>query len=363
MGTLRSTVIMKTDICGFTPRITTLSESELSDLLTDHTRFISDVAAKNEGRIMKGEGDAFWMIFPSVTRAALAAVEMQQELRLMQPGKGDEERLAIRAVITLGDVLHQDNDMFGDTVNLTARIESVTPPDEIYLSHAAWLALNKAEIRTAFVNEYHLKGIAKPSHVYRIEQKHRTRVITDQVIVVTDLSGFTRYYQSHSIADTEHLLISLEQVTKEACDAHGGILRVVFGDVCSLTFSGAEQALAAMEHLGRQWDLFMQRHDVPCGIKIGINHGDLNIFRSFTYGDAATTAGMLSALKFSGREPVSILVSQAIYDTVQDSSWEQKLHRVDSESMAIPTGEPQRSFFQTVIDKGGVYQLIRSQIL
>ncbi|WP_242057075.1 MULTISPECIES: hypothetical protein [Oscillatoriales] len=52
------------------------------------------------------------MIFSSVTTAALAAVEMQQELRAIQSGKGDDERLSIRISISLGDVLHQDRDIF-----------------------------------------------------------------------------------------------------------------------------------------------------------------------------------------------------------------------------------------------------------
>lgn len=360
MATLRSTVIVKTDICAFTPKVNTLSESELSTLLNEHKLFISGVAAKNEGTIIKGEGDAFWMIFPSVTRAALAAVEMQQELRLMQPGKGDDERLAIRVVITLGDVLHQDNDIFGDTVNLTARIESITPPDEIYLSHAAWLALNKAEIRTAFVNEYMLKGMSLPSHVYKIEQKHRTRIITDQIIVLTDVSAFTAYYKSHSIAETEHLLISLDTLTKHACEQYGGIIRVILGDAYFLTFSEAGHALAAMEQLCDQWSHFMHDNDVACGMRAGIHRGDVNIFRSFAYSEAANIAGMLEGLTVAGREPVSVLVSQDIYDAVAGSRWEQKLQCVDVASITLPPRATRRSFLQSLIEKRGIYQLIRS---
>lgn len=360
MGALRSTVIMKTDICGFTPKTSVLSETELSLLLNAHKRFITDVAANNEGTIVKGEGDAFWMIFPSVTRAALAAVEMHQELRLMQIGKGDDERLAIRVVITLGDVLHHNNDIFGDTVNLTARIESVTPPDEIYLSQAAWLAINKSKIHTTFVNEWMFKGLSQPNHIYKVEQTHRTRVITNQVIVVTDVGGFTQYYQSHSIADTEYLLISLENITKRACEIHGGIIRIVKGDVYSLTFCEAEHALAAMEQLCHQWELFMQHNNVTCGMRVGIYRGDMYIFRSFGYGEAGVIARLLSGLRFSGQDPISILVGQNIYDAVQRSCWEQKLHRVDIERMTIPIHWNKGLFFQKLIDNGNVYEVTRS---
>ena len=118
MTTIRSTVIVKTDIRGFTAKVQTLPESELGYLLDQHKRFVSEVVANNSGSIVKGEGDAFWITFPSVSAATSAAVDMQQGLRMAQTGKSDHERLAIRVVIGLGDVLHQDKDIFGDTVNL-----------------------------------------------------------------------------------------------------------------------------------------------------------------------------------------------------------------------------------------------------
>ena len=53
---------------------------------------------------------------------------------------------------------------------LTARIEAITPPDEIYLSPSAWLAVNQAEVRTTSVGSFALKGFGEPVPIYRIEQ-------------------------------------------------------------------------------------------------------------------------------------------------------------------------------------------------
>jgi class 3 adenylate cyclase len=106
---------------------------DLDALLTEHRHFVARLAAAHDGRIVKPEGDGFWVIFPSVTAGALAAMRMQEELRLAQPGKGDD-RLALRIVLTLGDVLHQEGALVGDAVVLAARIEELTPPDAIYLS-------------------------------------------------------------------------------------------------------------------------------------------------------------------------------------------------------------------------------------
>jgi class 3 adenylate cyclase len=179
MTTLRTTVIMKTDISSSMVRFRTLPEADLHALLIDHRAFLSRHATAHDGRIIKPEGDGFWLVFPSVTAAALATMAMQEELRLAQPHKGDD-RLAMRVVITLGDVLHEEGALVGDAVALTARIESITPPDEIYLSAAAWLVVNQAEIRTTFVDTFPLKGFSDSVSVYRVEQMHRTRIIANQ---------------------------------------------------------------------------------------------------------------------------------------------------------------------------------------
>jgi class 3 adenylate cyclase len=169
MTALRLTAIMKTDIAGSTPRFRSLSEADLSGLLAKHREFVSRLAAAQEGRIFKAGGDGFWIAFPSVTGAALAAIAMQEELRRAQSRRGDD-RLAMRIVITLGDVLNAEGDLFGDAVALADRIEAVTPADEIYLSAAARLAVNQAEVRTALVDAFTLKGFTEPVPVYRIEQ-------------------------------------------------------------------------------------------------------------------------------------------------------------------------------------------------
>ena len=114
--------------------------------------------------------------FASVTAAAKAAIEMQEALRLTQLNRGDD-RIAIRIVIALGDIAVQDGDFIGDVFALATRVEAVTPPDEIYLTGAARLALTSSEIQTALVESFAFKGFAEPMPVYRIERRDRTRTV------------------------------------------------------------------------------------------------------------------------------------------------------------------------------------------
>ena len=199
MANYRTTVILKTDIVDSTPRLAELTQSEMGLQRRQHKQFIEEIAANHHGSIFDQEGDAYWIEFPSVTDAVLAAIEMHQSLRSIQAGRGKKQRLAIRAIITVGDILHQEKDTIGMVMSLTARIEKITPPDEIYLSHAAWLVLNKAEVQTSFVEEFNFKGFKESEKIYRVEQKHKTRVLANQFIVNTNVRSWSDYVKSKTI--------------------------------------------------------------------------------------------------------------------------------------------------------------------
>ena len=151
MDPLRTTVVMKTDISGSTSRFRELLTADLQALLGEHRTFLARHAAEHGGRIIKPAGDGYWLEFLSVTGAAKAAIAVQEELRLAQPNRA-QDRLSIRIVIALGDIVAQDDDFVGDVFSLATRVEAITPPDEIYLTAGARLALTSAEVQTKAQN-------------------------------------------------------------------------------------------------------------------------------------------------------------------------------------------------------------------
>lgn len=330
---VRSTVIMKTDIRGFTTRVGMLSTSDLSTLLRKHKKLILDIAAKYEGSMVKGEGDSFWIIFPSVLSASLAATAMQEGLRDTQAGKNEDSRLALRIAITLGDILHQENDIFGDAVNLAARIESVTPPDDIYLSHAAWLALNRAEVQTSFVNEFTLKGFSQPVKIYKIPREYKTRTIKDQIIVFTDIRHFAAFNAKASIKEVEELLIHHENFHNQICEEFAGIIRMIYGDAYFLTFTDAKMAISGLNRLGVMWDKLLDKKNwtgkVP--ISMGVHRGDLNIFRSSIFGEEINTAARVEGLAGKLSDPTvnCLFISSIVMSELIGTEWENRLKEVD----------------------------------
>jgi class 3 adenylate cyclase len=326
---LRTTAIMKTDIRDSTERFRRLSEQDLEAALAEHRQLISRLAQAHDGRVVKPEGDGFWMVFPSVTAAARAAMSMQEELRLAQPGKGDA-RLAMRIVIVVGDVLHQEGGLVGDAVVLATRIESITPPDEIYLSPSAWLAMNQAEVRAAFVDTFALKGFPEPVAVYRIEQTHRMRVIADQCIVVTDLRGFAAIAEGFPLSVVEKLLDSLLELVGRVCAEFSGSHRSQTGDSYLLTFPDAARAMAAVERLADGWSAFRRREGLRCTMNVGVHKGDLYAFRSYLLSrDANLAFNLESATSRLEAEDESIFLTGLVRKDLAGTPWDGRLQPVD----------------------------------
>jgi class 3 adenylate cyclase len=319
MVTLRATVLMKTDIGGSTARFRALPESDLSAVLAAHRVLVSRVAATHEGQIVKPEGDAFWLVFPSVTAASEAAIAMLEELELSQPGKG-EERLAMRIVITLGDVLHEGEALVGDAVVLAARIESVTPPGEIYLSPSAWLAVNRAEVRTSSVGAFPLKGFDEPVPIYRVDPTHRTRVLENQYIVVADLRGFGAFSEARPVTVVEKLL--------GVCKEFGGTNRFGAGDSYCFTFAEPDRVMSAIERLGEAWAAFDRQEAFGCPINIAVHKGTFRAYRTSLYGRAVDVVLRVEAATHTLGNEGGIFLTEPVRQDLDGTPWAARLRPV-----------------------------------
>lgn len=280
---LRTSVLMKTDIVESTPQFRALLSSDLQAVLSRHRAMVARVAAEEGGCIFKSNGDGYWLEFPSATAAAKSAIAMHEALRLEQATKGDD-RLSMRIVIGLGDTTTQDGEPTGDVLALMTRIEAVTPADKIYLTTAARLALVQSEIKTALVAKFSLKGFSEEESVYRVEQRHRTQVLSDAWILVTDLRGFGRFADAEQESGVEELLDALDQLVGAAVHEFEGTVRFAIGDSYCTTFNSALAAMSAAAKIGGNWAAESRGTKFYCPINICLHQGTMKIFRSFVYG-------------------------------------------------------------------------------
>jgi hypothetical protein len=104
---------------------------------------------------------------------------MQDALHAYNRTASKDEEIHIRIAASLGEVRLSKGDIFGEPVNVTSRIEGITPGDEIYFSEAVYLAMNKAEVPAVEVGLMDLKGVSKPVRVYSIPRFVNSQLVPD----------------------------------------------------------------------------------------------------------------------------------------------------------------------------------------
>ncbi|KAF0126723.1 MAG: adenylate/guanylate cyclase domain-containing protein [Elusimicrobia bacterium] len=165
----RHLTILLTDIKGFTSRTASGSRSDMVALLRKHKELVLPALEKFRGTLVKTIGDAFLVTFDSPTDAVLCGVEIQEILKEHNSEKTGRERIEIRIAINSGEVaVAEDGDIFGDAVNITARLESIAEPGEVFFTEAVYLAMNKREVPSSEIGYRQFKGIPERIKVFRV---------------------------------------------------------------------------------------------------------------------------------------------------------------------------------------------------
>lgn len=324
---------MKTDIKGFSTHVGLLNDLELSNLLEEHKTFIKNKTEKYRGEIIKGEGDAFWITFKSVTAAVNSSIEIQNDLRESKLGSTDNSRLAIRISISLGDILIQDDDIFGEAVNLCARIESVTPHDEIYLSNAAFLSLRKKDIQTDFVGSYSFKGFKDKEKVYKINLKYRTIIHKDICIVFTDIERFGNIFSD--IALTEKSYDAINKIVQETVDKFGISIINFMGDAFLLTCMNVDNVIKAAVYIMENWNIYLKKNNLNNNIRLGIDKGNVKIYRSLVGGEVLNNANRLEMLskKFKNKGKSITTISKSVFKNINNKNVKKKFNKISDEDL------------------------------
>ena len=125
--------------------------------------------AEHRGRLVKTTGDGLLVEFASVVDALRCAVEVQHEMTGRNPGAPPENRIELRIGINVGDIVVEDGDIFGDGVNIAARLEGLAEPGHICVSARVQEdAAGKLDLFFEDIGEQRLKNIARPVRVYRV---------------------------------------------------------------------------------------------------------------------------------------------------------------------------------------------------
>ena len=161
--------ILAADVAGYS-RLMGHDEEGTLTRLTEYRRHVVDPSiARNRGRIVKTAGDGLLAEFTSVVDAVRCAVEVQTEMASRNSGEAEDRRVAFRIGINVGDIVEQDGDIFGEGVNIAARLESIAEPGGICVSARVQEDVaGRVDLTFEDRGEQALKNIARPIHVFRL---------------------------------------------------------------------------------------------------------------------------------------------------------------------------------------------------
>jgi adenylate cyclase len=160
---------MAADVAGYSRLMGRDEERTLAQLKTFRKTLVDPRIATHRGRIVKTTGDGMLVEFASAVDAARCAMEVQREMAEQNADVSPELRIEFRIGIHVGDIIIDDNDIFGDGVNIAARLEGIAEPGGVCISDDAYRQIRgKIDIAFEDIGEQTLKNIAEPMRAWHI---------------------------------------------------------------------------------------------------------------------------------------------------------------------------------------------------
>ena len=170
----RLAAILAADVVGYSRLMGEDETGVLAALKSLRADLFDPLIAAHHGRIVKLMGDGALVEFASVVDAVTCAAEVQRQLAARNADLPPNQRLELRIGVNLGDVMIEGDDIYGDGVNVAARLEGEAEPGAVYVSEAvAAQASGKAPVGFAYLGERRLKNIAEPVKVYKVDLEGR----------------------------------------------------------------------------------------------------------------------------------------------------------------------------------------------
>lgn len=165
----RLSAILAADVAGYSRLMHADEEGTHKRLMALLAQTVEPAIAEHGGRVVKHTGDGFLAEFPSAVDAVRAGMHFQNGVRNLMAGEAEDRRLIFRVGINIGDVIVEAHDIFGDGVNIAARLEGMAEPGCICISASAYDQIRgKVPVQVTDLGEQNLKNIASPVRVYTV---------------------------------------------------------------------------------------------------------------------------------------------------------------------------------------------------
>jgi len=174
--------ILSADVKGYSILMTN-DEAFTIRTLKEYRKIMSGLIKQYSGRVVDAPGDNLLAEFSSSVEAVQCAVEIQNALKEKNDHLSDDKRLAFRIGVNIGDVVQDGGSLYGEGVNIAARIEGLAEPGGVCISRNAYDHIkNKLKLGYEFIGEHAVKNIKDPVRVYKVlmSQKDAGKIIGDE---------------------------------------------------------------------------------------------------------------------------------------------------------------------------------------
>ena len=170
------TAILSADVKGYS-RLMGENEAETVKTLTAYRKIMGELIQQHRGRVIDSPGDNILAEFASVVDAVQCSVAAQNEFKARNAELPENRRMEFRIGVNLGDVIEEENRIYGDGVNIAARLEALADPGGICISKTAFDQIEtKLPLGYEYLGEQTVKNIAKPVGAYRVLMDPRVTV-------------------------------------------------------------------------------------------------------------------------------------------------------------------------------------------
>jgi adenylate cyclase len=165
----RLAAILAADMVGYSRLMEQDEAGTLAALRERRKGILQPLVAQHHGRVVKVMGDGVLVEFASAVNAVQCAVDLQQGIAAANAGRPYDKHIVLRIGVNLGDVIVEGSDLYGDGVNIAARLEAVAEPGGVCVSGKVYDEVrNKLDLRFDDLGLQHVKNIAEPVRVYRV---------------------------------------------------------------------------------------------------------------------------------------------------------------------------------------------------
>lgn len=274
----KTRTILLADLIGSTSKVTRLETDQAAGYIHDATQPIENAIKAHDGSVIKFTGDGYLATFESADDALGAASDIRNHFIRQRYTPMGILLDGVRVIVNTSDVVVSEDDIIGDGVIVTMRLEKNVPNNHIWVTSATREVCSNSIFSFEDVGEVYIRGRVRPVHMYALQDNEASFIENDVTLLITELHHYIRTSESLAPIQLNDWLMKWGNLHREAVSNLKGRVRQFVADMALLTFETPDEAYHALQNLRALVKLHNERSESslpPYAFKAGLCYGDL----------------------------------------------------------------------------------------